>query len=80
MNTKTLSYQNTPTTKPQLFLGIAKALSNLEEVIQRFKIKMAQANYHSKMKHRAQAEIQHDALRDLPLEKKLQLGCYHLMD
>ncbi|MFT5505882.1 MAG: hypothetical protein ACI8XC_003607 [Gammaproteobacteria bacterium] len=80
MNTKTLSYQNTATEKTQSFVRVAKAFRHLAEMIQHFKIKKAQANYHSKSKHQAQLKMQRDILRDLPLEQKLQLGCYHLMD
>jgi hypothetical protein len=80
MNAKTLSYQNTATPKSQLFAGVVNTFNHLAKMIQRFKIKQAQVNYHAKMKHQAQAHMQQDMLRDLPLEQKLKLGCYHLMD
>jgi hypothetical protein len=45
----------------------------------RSEIEKTQASYKMKRKHETQAELQ-DIIHSLPIEEKLRLGMYHLMD
>lgn len=79
MNTKTLSC-NTSIVKPESFTWVAKFFSSLSAIFTRSDLEIAQAHYNQKRKHQAQAQTHRDIVRDMPVEQKLQLGCYHLMD
>ena len=78
MNTKTLSYRNSSIVKPESFSWISKLFNSLSSMIAGSEIEKAQAHYHLKRKHEAQSHG--DIVRNMPVEQKLQLGCYHLMD
>ena len=80
MNTKTLAYSNTSIVKPESFAWIAKIISNMTAIFVRSDLDKAQAHYNLKRKHQAQDQTHRDIVRDMPIEQKLQLGCYHLMD
>ena len=79
MNTKTLAF-NTSIVKPESFTWIAKVFSSLTAIFTRSDLEKAQAHFSLKRKHQAQAQTHRDIVRDMPVEQKLQLGCYHLMD
>jgi len=80
MNTKTLTYSNTNIVKPASFSWITKAFNSVTAMFIRSDLEKAQAHYSLKRKHQAQAQSHRDIVRDMPVEQKLQLGCYHLMD
>jgi hypothetical protein len=80
MNTKTLAYSNTSIVKPESFTWITKAFNSFTAMFIRSDLEMAQAHYKLKRKHQAQDQTHRDIVRDMPIEQKLQLGCYHLMD
>ena len=80
MNTNTLTTSNESFVKPKTVNWLAQCINKIVGWFKSTEIQKAQEYYNFKRNREMQQQTSHDRVRGLPLEQKLQFGCYQWMD
>ena len=80
MNTKMLSTRNELFQTAEISSWLTRGLLKIVALFKRSELQKAQAFYNFKQNRQTRLEANRGTVRGMPLEQKLQLGCYYLMD